>query len=45
MEEKKTLTNIGFKINIPARTFLYLGLAIGVPLIFFAIVSFSLKKA
>ena len=45
MEEKKTLTDIGFKINIPARTFLYLGLAIGVPLIFFAIVSFSLNRA
>jgi hypothetical protein len=44
MDEKKTLTNIGVKINIPTNTFIYLGLAIGVPLVVFAIVQISLKK-
>lgn len=44
MENKKTLTDIGFRVDIQGKTFLYLGLAIGVPLILWAVVTFSLKK-
>ncbi|MDO4727083.1 MAG: hypothetical protein Q4A56_07700 [Porphyromonadaceae bacterium] len=44
MKEKKTLTDIGFKVDIQGKTFLYLGLAIGVPLIVFAIINYSLRK-
>lgn len=44
MEDKKTLTDIGFRIDVQGKTFVYLGLAIGVPLVIFAVVSYSLKK-
>lgn len=44
MENKKTLTDIGFRVDIQGKTFLYLGLAIGVPLILWTVVTFSLKK-
>ncbi len=44
MEDKKTLTDIGFRIDVQGKTFVYLGLAIGVPLVIFAVVSYSLKR-
>ncbi len=44
MEDKKTLTDIGFRIDVQGKTFVYLELAIGVPLVIFAVVSYSLKK-